>query len=192
MKSRHSSSQTSVSCYRPAQPYPRAATPAPWPRVTPTWLTHAGRNHARGHQSCSPVPWPPQSLASVACHSSPLGTGSGRNRPRVSRRGDRSVRRRLSALVGRKRVGEPHSFSSTTRATRRPRPWAPEPALPASDSGAQFPGPLSAESSTATSRIRGGLGLVATVCEDVLRVGRDPHIGQERLQLHLVRRQGDQ
>src|SRR5271157_616335 len=34
------------------------------------------------------------------------GTGSGRNLPRVSR-GDRSVRRRLPALVGRQRVSDP-------------------------------------------------------------------------------------
>ena len=41
-------------------------------------------------------------------------------------------------------------------------------------------------------RTRSRLGLIATVLEDVLRVRRDPHVGQERLQVHLVRRQGDQ
>jgi hypothetical protein len=45
---------------------------------------------------------------------------------------------------------------------------------------------------TATSRIRGCLRLIATVLKNVLRVRRDPDIGQERLQVHLVGRQGDQ
>jgi hypothetical protein len=45
---------------------------------------------------------------------------------------------------------------------------------------------------TATSRIRSRLGLIATVLEDVLQVRRDPHVGQERLQFYVTRRQGDQ
>ena len=48
------------------------------------------------------------------------GTGSWRNHPRVRRRDGRSGRRR-PVLVGWNRVGEPRSFLSTTRTTRRLR-----------------------------------------------------------------------
>src|SRR5262249_17566225 len=37
-----------------------------------------------------------------------------------------------------------------------------------------------AEGPTTTARARGGLGLIATVRQQVLRVRRDPEVGQER------------
>jgi hypothetical protein len=48
-------------------------------------------------------------------------------------------------------------------------------------SGAPAPlhGLRPAEGATTTARDRGGLGLIATVLEQVLQLRRDPHIGQE-------------
>jgi len=60
---------------------------------------HASISHARCSQGC---PAPGGRGPSPHC----FGTGSGRNLPRVSR-GDRSVRRRLPALVGRQRISDP-------------------------------------------------------------------------------------
>jgi hypothetical protein len=57
------------------------------------------------------------------------------------------------------------------------------------NSGAPAPlrGLRPAEGPTTTARARGGLGLIATIRQQVLRVRRDPDIGQERLQVHLLR-----
>jgi hypothetical protein len=60
-------------------------------------------------------------------------------------------RRRNACFSARwKRVGEPRSFLSTTRTTRRLRRWAPEPALATPETRAEL---LPAQRSTATSRI---------------------------------------
>jgi hypothetical protein len=45
---------------------------------------------------------------------------------------------------------------------------------------------------TATTRDRGRLGLIATICQEVLGVSGDPDVGQQRFQVHLVRGQGHQ
>jgi hypothetical protein len=115
---------------RAVRPYPPdAAIPAAWPRVAHTSPNRPGRDHAREPRSCSPLPVPRSPLAGVGLSLSSSGTGSLQIRPRVSRRHDRSGRRRTSAIVRRNRVSEPRSVRSTTRTTRRLRRWAPELAL---------------------------------------------------------------
>jgi hypothetical protein len=124
---------------RAVTPYPRgAAIPAGWPRVAHAWPNRPGRDHARGHQSCSPLLAPPSPLVGVGLPLRSPDSGSSRNRPRVSRPDCRSGRRRPSALVGCKRVGEPRSFSSTTRTTRRLRRSAPQPVLATPETRAEF------------------------------------------------------
>jgi hypothetical protein len=114
---------------RSAEPYPRARPRRPVELAArpgspaPGATMHASISHAR-RSPHRPHPWWAQ-----ACRSIPLALVRRTNRPRVSRRDGRLGRRRPPALVGRKRVGEPRSFLSTTRTTRRLRRWAPEPAL---------------------------------------------------------------
>jgi hypothetical protein len=45
---------------------------------------------------------------------------------------------------------------------------------------------------TATTRDRGHLTLIATIRQEVIGVSGDPEVGQQRLQVYLVRRQGHQ
>jgi hypothetical protein len=45
---------------------------------------------------------------------------------------------------------------------------------------------------TATTLDRGRLSLIATIRQEVLGVSGDPDVGQQRLQVHLVRGQGHQ
>ncbi len=62
----------------------------------------------------------------------------------------------------------------------------------ASETRGWISGLLTPQGTTATPGIGGNLGLVATVLEDVLRMRRDPDVGKQRLQIHLLRRQSDQ
>src|SRR5262249_10542375 len=55
-----------------------------------------------------------------------------------------------------------------------------------------FPRLHPASLATATTRARGCLRLFATIRQEVLGMSGDPDIGQQRLQIHIVRRQGRQ
>jgi hypothetical protein len=57
---------------------------------------------------------------------------------------------------------------------------------------AVFQGFRPASLPTATTRDRGRLSLIATIRQEVLGVSGDPDVGQQRLQVHLVRGQGHQ
>jgi hypothetical protein len=105
--------------------------------VVPRGTAAPGLDHARQHQSCSPRPGLPSPRAWALSLRSP-GSGSWCNHPRVGRRDGRSGRRRPPALVRRKRVGEPRSFLSTTRTTRRLIRSAPQPALATPETRAEF------------------------------------------------------
>jgi hypothetical protein len=105
---------------------------------------------------------------------------------------------RSKGLGGRRRAPRSCSVNPHTipvRGAPVSQPWAGHTAASTaaiSGASAVFRGFRPASLPTATSRIRSRLGLIATVLEDVLRVRRDPHIGQERLQFHVTRRDGDQ
>ena len=110
---------------------------------------------------------------------------------RVSRWGDRSIRDRPAALVGHQPVNEPRAFSSTTRPTGCLGLRTPKQTSPSSGAQARLPGLLPADHSS-SSYVRGGFGLIATIGQDMLRMRRDPDVGQKRFQVHLVRREGSQ
>ena len=87
----------------------------------------------------------------------------------------------------------PHTIP--VRGAPVPQPRAVHtPASTAAISGASavFRGFRPASLPTATTRDRRRLRLIATVRQEVLGVRRDPHVGQQRLQVHLGRGQGRQ
>jgi hypothetical protein len=55
-----------------------------------------------------------------------------------------------------------------------------------------FRGFRAASLPTATTRHCGRLSLIAAIGQEVLGVSSDPEVGQQRLQVHLVRGQGHQ
>jgi hypothetical protein len=116
-------------CIRTVRPYP------PRGSAGPVVTSGAGLAHSPWTAACTRASIMPAVLGAdpvlggrgLSPRSS--GTGSRRNRPRVSRRDDHSGRPRPPSS-GNQRVSEPRSFLSTTRTTRRLRRWAPEPARP--------------------------------------------------------------
>jgi hypothetical protein len=155
-----------------------AATPAPRPWAAPIRPARLGRDHAREHQSCSPLPAPPSSLVGVglSLRSPPALVSGGA----ACARADDTIawpaaRRRIASDVSAS-ASPVHSYRRPAQrdvsdAGRRNRRWQRQRlGLSPSD---LLPTPRS----TATSRIRGRLCLIATVLKDVLRVRRDPDIG---------------